>query len=221
MITSKYNFTKELNKFISQYDFVTSSYLYGSYLRKPETANDIDFLLIIKNDTNLDKLKDMSDKINKKWPKVEVTTILEYEANNFIHQGFSSFYYFNLNKNHVLISGKNVLSNLPNVSLNSTLNSISVVAQRARNSVVNNDYTDINFLGNKINIWLLNFAKEVIFIVYGEYYDDRKDAFKRLMEVDNEFKNFSFNSDFYQKVKFLHHLEMFLILNLTKNCIKK
>lgn len=216
MITSKNSFEKELSKFIAQYDFVKSSYLYGSHIRKPETANDIDLLLVIKNITDFDKLKRLSDKINKQWPKVEVTTILEYEANNFIHQGFSSFYYFNLNRNHVLISGKDILDNQPITSLNNALEGISMVAQRARNSVLNNDYTDINFLGNKINTWVLNFAKEVVFTIYGEYYDDRKDAFERLRKVDKEFKNFSFKSDFYQKVKFLHHLETFLIDELKK-----
>ncbi|MGC8568110.1 MAG: hypothetical protein ACP5LP_02600 [Candidatus Micrarchaeia archaeon] len=199
-----------LKSLLSDYDFVESTYVYGSYLQNPESAHDIDLLIIVRNSTKIYSLKALSDRLRSLSEKIEPTVMNRAEAENFIHQSLSSFYFFNLHNRSLLVYGKDLVGKLPKPTLVETFFRVAFIVQRLRNAIVDNDLEDIGYFKAKLDKWIPYFVQESLYVLYAEYVANPKEAFEALYRHVPELSWFRQDMDFSNRTVFLDELESIL-----------
>ncbi|MGC8730214.1 MAG: hypothetical protein ACP5RP_02445 [Candidatus Micrarchaeia archaeon] len=199
-----------LKSLLSDYDFVESTYVYGSYLQNPESAHDIDLLIIVRNGTKIYSLKALSDRLRSLSEKIEPTVMNRAEAENFIHQSLSSFYFFNLHNRSLLVYGKDLVGKLPKPTLVETFFRVAFIVQRLRNAIVDNDLEDIGYFKAKLDKWIPYFVQESLYVLYAEYVANPKEAFEALYRHVPELSWFRQDMDFSNRTVFLDELESIL-----------
>ena len=207
-----------LRRFLKNYKWIKSSYIYGGYMRNKNNYNDIDLLIVYKEGTQIRALSAFSVKVKKSIdPDVSLTTISSGEARFFIHQAFSPFYYFNVYKNSKFLTGKDIFKEgVPATGLLDAYKRIAYITQRARNDLVDGAQRDAKYINFKLVRWIPYAVQEVLYLLYGEYVE-RDRALDRFTSLNPSFKKLKPEDSLMNKVLFLDQLENFISKKLTLN----
>jgi len=191
-MTDKEELVSKLRGRLEGVDGIEASYLYGSTLRSDfSEKSDIDVLIIPKENGNPVRLENDIRKLFGDLPRVDATIIFESEYEEGLHPCWSKFFFLNIKKNGILLTGKDIVRDFEDCKINfdEAYRRIVWLCQRARGVIVNRTKVwETEFWERKLRKWIPICISEILYL-NGIYEPVPKKCMERFFILNKDFNN--------------------------------